>query len=106
MSTPAIHEISEVPAGHPAWCDRSEQRCYLTDAGVRVHIQQPTRLATRAVVSLRFETSLIQPTDEPAPYLELCFRDLAMRDQFYGLLSLDVATALRDQITAHLDAAR
>jgi hypothetical protein len=36
--------------------------------------------------------------------LELRLRNLKLPDEFYGLLPLDVARRLRDQLTAHLDA--
>src|SRR5262245_29109927 len=53
---------------------------------------------------LRFETCLIDPTDDTT-YLELRMRDLKSRNQFYGLLPLDTVRHLRDQLTEHLDAA-
>jgi hypothetical protein len=85
------------------WC--SPQHCFVTDDGVRVHQQVPTRWDGDCVVPLRFQTCLIDPGDDDTTYLELRMRDLKLlRDQFYGLLPLDVARRLRDQLTAHLDA--
>lgn len=91
------------PDNHPAWCDL--KRC-LTDEGVVVHRQAPVRLeGGDHLVPLRFETALIDPSDDAATYLELQVRWFP-RDRFCGFLSLDTAEALRDQITAHLDAAQ
>ena len=88
--------------GHPAWC--SPAHCFVTDTGVRVHQQAPTRWEAQCVVPLRFETCLIDPGDDDDTYLELCIRDLALWDRFHGLLPLDIARRLRDQLTEHLDA--
>lgn len=92
-----------IPDVHPGWCN-APQRCFVNDEGVSVHVQKPTCLEIRDGARLRFETSLVAASDEPTPYLSLRFRDLRMRDQFYGLIPLDAATALRDQLTEHLDA--
>ncbi len=88
---------------HPAWC--SPQHCYVTDEGVRVHQQAPTRWDAECVVPLRFETCLIDPADDDTTYLELhIMRNLKPRNQFYGLLPLDTVRQLRNQLTEHLDA--
>ena len=84
-------------AGQPAWCH--PQHCYRTDEGVVVHHQAPARLEAQCVVPLRIETCLIDPGDDDTTYLELRMRDLTLRDQFYGLLTLDTARRLRDQLT-------
>ncbi len=62
-----------------------------------VHHQAPARLEAECVVPLRIETCLIDPGDDDTTYLELRMRDLTLRDQFYGLLTLDTARQLRDQ---------
>lgn len=51
-------------AGHPAWC--SPEHCWMTDEGVRVHQQSPTRWEGDCVVPLRFETCFIDPADDDA----------------------------------------
>ena len=95
--------MSTAEAGHhPAWCD--PQHCYHTDEGLVVHQQAPARLEAEYVVPLRFETSLIDPGDDDTTYLEMRLRDLKLWDEFYGLLTLDTARRLRDQLTTHLDA--
>ena len=96
--------MSTAEGGHPAWCH--PQHCFTTDEGVRVHQQAPTRWEAECVVPLRFETCLIDPGNDDTTYLELRMRDLKMRDQFYGLLPLDTARRLRDQLTEHLDAVK
>lgn len=89
---------------HPGWC--SPEHCYRTEDGVRVHVQAPTSLdGGDDVDPLRIETSLFDPRDDPKTYLELSLRDPASRHEFYALLTLDTARALRDQLTAHLDRA-
>jgi hypothetical protein len=71
---------------------------------VRVHEQAHTRWEAECVVPLWFETCLLDPEDNDTTYLELHMRDLKLRDQFYGLLTLDTAQRLCDQLTTHLDA--
>jgi hypothetical protein len=56
------------------------------------------------VVPLRFETCLIDPSDDDTTYLELRMRDLKLRDEFYAILPLDTVRRFRDQLTEHLDA--
>ncbi|MGH3886350.1 MAG: hypothetical protein ACRDSZ_07240 [Pseudonocardiaceae bacterium] len=57
-------------AGHPAWC--SAEPCFVTDEGVRVHQQAPTRWEVECVVPLRLQTCLIDPEDNDTTYLEPC----------------------------------
>ena len=85
---------------HPAWC--SPQHWYRTDDGVQVHAQTPTRLETECVTPVRFETSLLDPDDADTTYLELRIHDLALLNQFSGILPLDTVRRLRDQLTEHL----
>jgi hypothetical protein len=87
---------------HPAWC--SPEHCWMTDDGVRVHEQAPSRWDAECVVPLRFESCLIDPGDDDTTYLELRMRDLKSREQFYGILPLDTVRQLRDQLTEHLNA--
>ena len=70
--------MSTVDAGHPAWC--SPEHCYRTDDDVQVHQQAPSRWDGQCVVSLRFETCLIDPGDDNNTYLELCLRNLKLPD--------------------------
>lgn len=89
--------------GHPSWC--SPQHCFLHEDGVRVHEQEPVRWEESEV---RFESQLLFPDGEhpPTTYLQLCIDDLRLTWRFVDVF-LPIATArrLRDQLTAHLDAA-
>lgn len=65
-------------------------------------IQLPPNL-----MPLLFETELVTLDDPAATFVGLSFRDAGDAFCFHGLVSLDVATELRDQLTAHLlDATR
>jgi hypothetical protein len=89
---------------HPAWC--SPERCYVTDEGVRVHQQAPTRWEDDAA-EVRFESRLLDPGDDEAVYLQLHLQCLRLRGNgFSWVMPLDTVRRLRDQLTAHLDAAR
>lgn len=90
-------------SGHPSWC--SPQRCYLDENGVWVHEQTPVRWEECEV---RFESRLLFPAGElpPTTYLQLCVEDLLFRGRCVDMfLSIATARRLRDQLTAHLDAA-
>ena len=101
MSAPLLEEVTD--SGHPPWCSADE--CYVT-LGTRVHQQALTRWEdTTAEVAI--EMRLLDPDDDPQVYLELGLRDLRCRwSSYFGLLPLEVARRLRDQLTAHLDAVR
>lgn len=87
---------------HPAWC--SSERCYVTDEGVRVHEQAPTRLEDDTA-EVRFESRLLDPADDSNIYVELHLQSLRFTaSQFHWLVPVTTARRLRDQLTAHLDA--
>jgi hypothetical protein len=90
-------------SGHPPWC--SPQHCYLTEDGVRVHEQEPVRWEEHEV---RFESRLFLPEDEhpSVTYLLLSLEDLRLTWRCIdAFLPIGTARRLRDQLTAHLDAA-
>ena len=90
---------------HPWWC--SPAHCYRTKPeGVRVHVQ------ARACWEdddgkTRFRTGLVSAEDEHSgtACLELELHSVLTRGGVYALLSLWDARRLRDQLSAHLDAA-
>ncbi|MGH4000771.1 MAG: hypothetical protein ACRDTJ_25285 [Pseudonocardiaceae bacterium] len=90
---------------HPAWC--SAEHCFVTeDDGVRVHVQAPTRWED-GTAEVRVETRLIDPADDPGAYVELSVQNLRFKtSQYYGILPVTAVRRLRDQLTAHLDAAK
>lgn len=90
-------------SGHPSWC--SPQHCHLNEYGVRVHEQEPVRWEEPEV---RFESQLFFPDGElpPTTYLELQIYDKRFSHRGVdAFLSIPAARRLRDQLTAHLDAA-
>ncbi len=87
---------------HPAWC--SPAGCCVTDEGVRVHQQAPTRWEDDTA-ELRCDSRLLNPADDEHLYLELHSQCLRLRDNgFSWCVTLDTARRLRDQLTEHLDA--
>ena len=87
---------------HPAWC--SAEHCYVTDEGVRVHEQAPTRWEDDTA-EVRFESRLLDPADESKIYVALQLQNLRLKDnRFDWVVPLDTARRLRDQLTEHLDA--
>jgi len=89
--------------GHPSWC--SPQHCFLDEDGVWVHEQEPVRWEECEV---RFESRLLFPDGEhpPATYLQLSINNLLLTWRFVDVfLPIAAARRLRDQLTAHLDAA-
>jgi hypothetical protein len=90
-------------SGHPSWC--SPQHCFLDEDSVWVHEQEPVRWEECKV---RFESQLLFPDGEhlPTTYLQLHIDNLQLTWRFVDVF-LPIATArrLRDQLTAHLDAA-
>ncbi len=89
---------------HPAWC--SPSHCYVTDEGVRVHEQAPTRWEDDTA-EVRFESQLLDPADDPNIYVALQLQNLRLKDnRFNWCVTLDTARRLRDQLTEHLDAAQ
>jgi hypothetical protein len=89
--------------GHPSWC--SPQHCFLGEDGVKVHEQEPVRWDECEV---RFESRLLFPDGEhpPTTYLQLSIENLRLPWRFVdAFLPIAVARRLRDQLTAHLDAA-
>ncbi|MGH3721246.1 MAG: hypothetical protein ACRDRI_20820 [Pseudonocardiaceae bacterium] len=96
------HEGYPVSA-HPSWC--SPQHCFLDEDGVRVHHQEPVHWETDEV---RFESRLFYPDGEqpPTTYLQLSIENLLLTRRFVDtVLPITTARRLRDQLTAHLDAA-
>ena len=56
---------------------------------------------------VRFESRLVDPADDSNVYVKLPLRDLRFTiGRFCGALPVDTARRLRDELTAHLDAAR
>ncbi len=91
-------------AEHPAWC--SAEHCYVTDEGVRVHEQAPTRWEDDTA-EVRFESQLLDPADDSNIYVELQLQNLRLKgNQFSWVVPLETAQRLRDQLTEHLDAVR
>ncbi len=89
---------------HPAWCSPAD--CCVTDEGVRVHQQAPTRWED-STAELRCESRLLDPADEEHVYLELHLQCPRLRrNGFHWCVPLDTARRLRDQLTEHLDAAQ
>jgi hypothetical protein len=87
---------------HPAWCSPDE--CHLS-LGTRVHRQAPVRWENETA-ALAVESRLLDPADDQHVYVELSLRNLRINDQFHVYLPLEAARRLRDQLTAHLDAAQ
>jgi hypothetical protein len=90
-------------SGHPLWCSR--RRCFVDEDGVRVHEQEPVCWEDGEV---RVESRLLFPDDErpPATYLQLSIKDLRLTWRSVdAFLPIATARRLRDQLTAHLDAA-
>lgn len=87
---------------HPAWC--SPEHCGVTDEGVRVHEQAPSRWEDDAA-EVRCESRLFDPADDSNVYLELHLQNLMLTaSQFHLAVPVAAARRLRDQLTAHLDA--
>jgi hypothetical protein len=73
---------------------------------VRVHQQTPTRWEDDTA-EVRFASRLLDPGDDEHTYLQLHLQCLRLRDNgFSWVMPLDTARRLRDQLTAHLGAAR
>ncbi|MGH3720063.1 MAG: hypothetical protein ACRDRI_14725 [Pseudonocardiaceae bacterium] len=87
---------------HPAWC--SPEYCHVNDEGVRVHEQAPVVWEDETSEVL-FDSRLVDPSDAEIVYVELRLKSLGFGSWFYGGFPLDTARRLRDQLTAHLDAA-
>ncbi len=88
---------------HPSWC--SPQLCFLDEDGVRVHEQESVCWEECEV---RFESRLFFPDGEhpPTTYLQLSIENLLLPWFFVDtFLPVAAARRLRDQLTAHLDAA-
>lgn len=87
---------------HPAWCSR--EHCFVTDQGVVLHQQAPIRWEDgRAEV--RCESRLLDPADDEHTYVELSLENLRLKWlRYHGILPVEVARRLRDQLTEHLDA--
>ncbi len=88
---------------HPSWC--SPQYCFVDEDGVRVHEQEMVRWEECKV---RFESRLLFPDGEhpPTTYLQLRIDNLRLTWRFVDVfLPIAAARRLRDQLTAHLDAA-
>lgn len=89
---------------HPAWC--SSEYCFVTDEGVRVHEQAPTRWEDDTA-EVRCESRLVDPADDVDVYLELELQSLRLAaNQFYGVVPVAAVRRLCDQLSAHLDAVR
>jgi len=94
--------VSTTEAEHPAWC--SPAHCFVTDEGVRVHLQAPTRWEDQTA-QLRCETRLFDPADDEDVYVELHLHCLSLKGNGLSwVVPLDTARRLRDQLTEHLDA--
>jgi len=86
---------------HPAWC--SPVHCFVTDEGVRVHQQAPTRWEDQTA-QLRCESRLLDPADDEDVYVELHLQCLRFKGNGLSwVVPLDTARRLRDQLTEHLD---
>ncbi|MGH3772544.1 MAG: hypothetical protein ACRDRW_14305 [Pseudonocardiaceae bacterium] len=89
---------------HPAWC--SAEHCFITDEGVWIHEQALAHWEDDNA-EIRVESRLVDLADDPETYLELRLKSLRLTpNDFYGLIPVTTARRLRDQLTAHLDAAR
>ncbi len=87
---------------HPA-C--SAEHCFVTDDGVRVHEQTPTRWED-GTAGMRVVTRLIDPAEGPGVYVELSMENLRFKtSQYYGMLPVAAVRRPHDQLTAHLNAA-
>ncbi len=99
---PAAMDGNGADGQHPAWC--SPQHCNVTDDGVRGHEQAPVRWEDHEG-EVRWESRLFDPADAEHPYVELSLENLRLTwVHYYGILPLEVARRLRDQLTKHLDA--
>ncbi|MGH3685284.1 MAG: hypothetical protein ACRDRU_20335 [Pseudonocardiaceae bacterium] len=81
------------------------QHCFLEEDGVLVHEQQPMRWEEHEV---RFENRLVFSDGEhpPTTYLQVSIDNLLLTWRFIDtFLPITTARWLRDQLTAHLDAA-
>jgi hypothetical protein len=90
-------------SGHPPQC--SPQHCFLDEDGVQVHEQEPVCWEECEV---RFESRLLFPDGEhpPTTYLQLRIDNLRLTWRFVDVfLPITAARRLRDQLTAHLNAA-
>jgi hypothetical protein len=88
----------------PAWC--SPVHCYVTDSGVRVHQQVSACWEDDTAEGVRFESRLLDPSDDKQVYLDLYIQCLMLRgNAFSWIVPLETVRALRDQLTAHLDCA-
>lgn len=102
------HSITDfLPAApftdHPSWC--SPRHCSVHDDGVRVHEQELVRWED---AELRFESRLFFPDGElpSVTYLQLSIHNLRLMWRCIdAFLPISAARRLRDQLTAHLDAA-
>lgn len=89
--------------GHPSWC--SPHHCCVDDDGVRIHEQEPVRWEDSEI---RFESRLFFPDGElpPTMYLQLSIDNLRLTWRYVdAYLPIEAVRRLRDQLTAHLDAA-
>lgn len=84
--------------GHPPWC--SPQHCYLTEEGIRVHVQRPVRWRDDTG-EVQFTSGLIHPLDDDRTYLELMVTSSPLRDSVHAVMSMAAARRLRDQLSAH-----
>ncbi len=97
------HHTAIVPVTrHPLWC--SPQYCVIDEDGVRVHEQQPVCWEDCEV---RFESRLLLPDGKHPPntYLQLSIENLVTSRFVDAFLPIAAVRRLRDQLTAHLDAA-
>jgi hypothetical protein len=74
--------------------------------GARVHQQALTRWEDDTA-EVRFESQLLDPGDDEDVYLQLHLQCPRLRGNgFSWVMPVDTVRRLRDQLTAHLDAAR
>jgi hypothetical protein len=100
----AVEDDKRTDDEHPAWC--SAEYCYVTDEGIRVHEQAPTRWEDDTA-EVRCESRLLDPADDSNIYVELHLQNLRLKDnRFDWVVPLHTARRLRDQLTEHLDAAQ
>lgn len=89
--------------GHPVWC--SPRHCYRQDEdGLLVHVQRPV-VWEDDCAEARFESGLVHPLDDDRTYLELSVESLLLGNSVHVVLAVAGARRLRDQLSAHLDAA-